>query len=378
MSATPALEKPSSPVMSPARFSWSATCAASIVSVGTTLALLLLGAGIGLGLLPEQGGAPQVAPGYFTLGAIYFLAAQAFGMAVGGHAEGRMIGPQIETANEENFRAGVHGLAVWALTVLITLVVVTLTGSLAEKSAMRLGMLYGAATDAPKDRTEIATEYFVDALFRPQDAYGRHTSLDGVQFAQANTQQGTDAAPTPLQNPGAVDNSSPQTPSDTEVQGGQSNPPATAEQTQTLGNEPGSRVVRHLPGDLAPPTPQSVAPNPLQLAADKAEVTRMLDAAVTRGEFLSVDERDRIAQLVAQDANISYEAATSRVNATQGKLRDARAMALGTARRLASFAALWLAASFIFGAVVSVVAAISARWEDDMQTMFAFVRTRKQ
>jgi hypothetical protein len=366
--------------MSPARFSWSATCAASIVAVGTTLALLLLGAGAGLVLLPEQGGTPQVAPGYFTLGAIYFLAAQAFGMAVGGHAVGRMIGPQIETANEENFRAGVHGLAVWALTVLITLVVVALTGSLAEKSTMRLGVLYGTAADATNNRPAIATEYFVDALFRPQDAYGRHASLDGVQFAQANTQQGTDAAPTPLQSPGAGDGSQqmPSAPSDTEVQGGQSNPPLTADQTQTLGNEPGSRVVRHLPGDLAPPTPQSVAPNPVQLAADKAEVARMLDAAAARGEFLSVDERERIAELVAQDANISYEAATSRVNATQGKLRDARATALSTARRLASFAALWLAASFIFGAVVCVVAAISARWEDDMQTMFAFVRTRKQ
>src|SRR5215469_16636892 len=83
------------------RFSWSATIASAVIAVVVTLVLLLLGSGLGLALAPDSHVAQNAA--FVTLGAVYFLAAQAFGMAVGGHAVGRMIGPQIETANEENF-----------------------------------------------------------------------------------------------------------------------------------------------------------------------------------------------------------------------------------------------------------------------------------
>ena len=46
---------------------------------------------------------------FVTLGAIYVLAAQAFGFAAGGHVTGRLIGPAIETKKEEEMRAGAHG-----------------------------------------------------------------------------------------------------------------------------------------------------------------------------------------------------------------------------------------------------------------------------
>ena len=104
----------------------------------------------------------------------------------------------------------------------------------------------------------------------------------------------------------------------------------------------------------------------------------VLEAASMDGSVVSVDDRDRIAQLVAQDANMSYEAATARVNDVLAKLHDTRVASFNAAKRITGFSALWLAASFIFGAVVSVVAAVSARWEDDMQTMFAFVSLRRR
>lgn len=358
------------------RFSWSATIASAVIAVVVTMVLLLLGSGLGLALAPEIRAGQNVT--LVTLGAIYFLAAQAFGMAVGGHAVGRMIGPQIETANEENFRAAAHGLAVWAVTVLITLALLVATGSIADKSAIRFSSLYGGET-AAKAGGQISIAYLVDLLFRPQGADNRHASLDWVQFAQANPQQGTDAAPAPLGNPTAAEPMPQQPPmsSGVEVPGGQSNFPPTVEQPQNFGAEAAPRAGRHMPGDLAPAPPQATAPSPEQLAADKAEATHVLEAASVDGAVVSADDRDRIAQLVAQDANMSYEAATARANDILAKLHDTRASSLNAAKRITGFSALWLAASFIFGAIVSVVAAVSARWEDDVQTMFAFVRSRK-
>src|SRR5262249_40853040 len=109
-----------------------------------------------------------------------------------------------------------------------------------------------------------------------------------------------------------------------------------------------------------------------------AEAMHVLEAASIDGAIVSVEDRDRIAQLVAQDVNMSYEAATARANEILAKLHDVRAASVNAARRMTGFSALWLAAAFIFGAIVSVVAAVSARWEDDMQTMFAVVRLRRR
>jgi hypothetical protein len=365
---------------SPARFSWSATIVSAVIAVVVTIVLLLLGSGLGLALAPNSAGPQGVAPAFITLGAIYFLAAQAFGMAVGGHAVGRMIGPQIETPNEENFRAAAHGLAVWAFAVLITLGLLVATGSIAEKSAIRLSSLYGGTTVAAQGK-ETSIDYLVDLLFRPQGQDNRHASLDGVRFAQASTQPATDAAPAAPANNPVSNGPPPQQPpgsSEIEVPGGQSNFPAPFEQPQTPGGETGPRATRHVPGDLAPAAPPANAPNPAQLAADKAEAMHVLEAASIDGAAVSVDDRDRIAQLVAQDVNMSYEAATARANDILAKLHDTRAASFNAARKMAGFSALWLAASFIFGAIVSVVAAVSARWEDDLQTMFAVVRPRKR
>ena len=361
---------------SAARFSWSATIASAVIAVVVTLVLLLFGSGLGLALSPESEGGPSAR--FITLGAVYFLAAQAFGMAVGGHAVGRMIGPQIETTNEENFRAAAHGLAVWAMTVLVTLVLLVASGSLADKSAIRLSSLYGGGSAAMQGSVPI--DYLVDLLFRPQ--IEKRASLAGMQFAQLTNRPATDAAPATPENPQAndVQQQSP-TSQGSEVPGGQSNLPAFPDQTQpplTGGSESAPKaVVRHVPGDLAPAPPPSTPPNPTQLAADKVEATHLLEAASVDGAIVSPDDRDRIAALVAQDANMSYEAATARANDILAKLHDARASQVKAAKHLAGFSALWLAASFIFGAVVSVVAAVSARWEDDMETMFAFVRGRR-
>src|SRR4051812_1102352 len=112
------------------RLNWSAVIGGAVVAVATGFFLTVLGVGFGLTLMPRQPGA-----GFFSLGAIYFLAAQAFGFVAGGHVTGRLIGPALETKKEEEWRAGLAGLVMWALTVAAGLV---LLGLLAAGGGPRL------------------------------------------------------------------------------------------------------------------------------------------------------------------------------------------------------------------------------------------------
>src|SRR3954466_12686366 len=132
-----------------ARFTWSAAVAGAAVAVATAFFLSMLGAGLGLTLMPRQPGG-----GFFTLGAIYFLAAQAFGFVAGGHVTGRLIGPALESKKEEEWRAGLAGLVMWAITVAGGLV---LLGLIAAGGGPRL---HG---DGPRSESSIAT-YWTDIL----------------------------------------------------------------------------------------------------------------------------------------------------------------------------------------------------------------------
>lgn len=98
-----------------------------------------------------------------------------------------------------------------------------------------------------------------------------------------------------------------------------------------------------------------------QLAADKAEAGRIL--AMNAG-ILSPSDIDRIAHLISQDAGISLQAGENRVRNTQADIR----VAADHARKAASIVSLWTAFALLFGCIVSVAAAISARWMDDRIT----------
>jgi hypothetical protein len=248
-----------------ARFNWGAVIAGAIAATATTFFLGMLGAGVGLGFMTIPPSASR-ATTFLTLGAIYFLAAQAFGFTVGGYLVGRLIGPEVENSKEEEFRAAAHGFAMWALAVVASILLV-LASSLLTGSAILAGT-------ASRDTNHESTGYWADMLFRP-------------------------------------------------------------------------------------------APNTGQVLADKAEATRIMAMDIATNENQSDDAR--LARLVSQDAGLSPQAAADRVSAVKTQQRKA----LNDARRAASIASLWAAFAMLFGAAVSVAAAIAARWMDDRIT-FSF------
>jgi hypothetical protein len=244
------------------RFNWGAAIAGAIAATAVGFFLLTLGSGIGLSLVPHE---PKSAGIFMTLGAIYFFAAQAFGFAVGGYLVGRLIGPEIENSKEEEFRAGAHGLVMWAVTIVAGLVLVGLSSVIAG-STLYAGVAGRSAATAPAG-------YAMDELFR------------------------------------------------------------------SAANEPG-------------------------VIADKAEAGRILAADMIRAGGANDADSALVARLVAQDASISMPAAMERVTDIQTQMRQDA----DTARKAASIVSLWTALALLFGAVISVTAAISARWMDDRIT----------
>ena len=244
------------------RFSWGITIAGAVAATATTFLLLTLGSGVGLAFVNLPAGA-KGATSFLTLGAIYFLASQAFGFAVGGYLVGRLIGPQVENTKEEEFRAAAHGFAMWGVAVVASLLIVAVSSTLAGSAI--------AAGAASRNDMSASQSYWVDDMFRPA-----------------------------LYSP--------------------------------------------------------------QLAADKAEAGRIL--AISGAAAHSDSDSARIAHLVSLDAGISMQAGMNRVLKTQGDIR----VAMDNTRKAASILSLWTAFALLFGAIVSVAAAISARWMDDRIT----------
>lgn len=242
------------------RFQWGVAIAGAVAATATSFFLLTLGSGVGLALASP---AHAKATGAFlTLGAIYFLAAQAFGFAVGGYLVGRLIGPEVENTAEEEFRAAAHGFVMWALAVVASLLLLgfasTMTGS-AVAGAMAMP---GASNNA--------SNYWVDTMFRP-------------------------------------------------------------------------------------------APNTAQTEADKAEAERIV---AMNGPTISDADKLRLARLVSENAGLSTSAALQRVSDSEAQMKKAA----DDTRKAASIVALWTAFALLFGAIVAIAAAISARWMDDRIT----------
>lgn len=148
------------------KFSWGLAFAGAFAATAVTFFLLTIGTGFGLLLVNPATHAGPSLPAFLTGGAIYFFAAQAFGFAVGGHLAGRLLGPIVETRAQEDFRAGAHGLTVWAITVVASLLLVAVAGLTAAHSGGSMAAMYGAQ-GASSSQTATPTNYLVDKLFRP-------------------------------------------------------------------------------------------------------------------------------------------------------------------------------------------------------------------
>ncbi len=154
-------------------FNLGAVIAGAAIAAAVGFFLVSVGAGLGLALTSVHNATVAGAKTFLTLGAIYFMAAQAFGFAVGGHVTGRLMPVLIEDTEEENFRADAHGLAVWALAVLFGLTLAA------------LGAFATGATAASKAATPAI--YWADKLLAPTPMPGMPAPVDPSNSDAAST-----------------------------------------------------------------------------------------------------------------------------------------------------------------------------------------------
>jgi hypothetical protein len=114
------------------------------------------------------------------------------------------------------------------------------------------------------------------------------------------------------------------------------------------------------------------APNDPGLAADKAQAGRILAADMINPDGVNERDTDIVARLVSRDAGIPMPEAMTRVADIQARMRREA----DDARKALTIASLWTGFALLFGAIVAVASAISARWMDDKIT-FSMVPRRR-
>lgn len=141
---------------------WAAVFAGGVVAAAFSLALLILGAGIGLvSVSPWSSNAGSVTV-FGVLAAAWFIATQLFAAGIGGCIAGRLRSRWVLIHDDETFfRDTAHGLLVWALGAVVSAALLGLTAA----GGAALGSAHPTQAGNP-------AAYFVDLLFRTDHPTG--------------------------------------------------------------------------------------------------------------------------------------------------------------------------------------------------------------
>ena len=182
--------------------SWPAVIAGAMVAAALSLALLTLGAGIGLVSVSPWSNNNASVTTFGVLAAAWFIAVQLFTSGVGGYLAGRLRTRWARVHTDEvYFRDTAHGLLVWALGAVISAALLTSAASSLASGAAHAGAAAAqalgnvAAGPASQVAAPVAsgagdsTPYYTDMLFRTD-----HPSADsGASQAEVGRILATDA-----------------------------------------------------------------------------------------------------------------------------------------------------------------------------------------
>ena len=156
--------------------SWGAILAGGVVASAITLALMVLGAGLGLTLVSPWYEANAGATTIAVSTIVWLVVTQWASSGLGGYVTGRLrSGWERTVPDEVFFRDTAHGFLAWSVGTLLVaaLAVSTLAGVLGTGAQIAGQAVAGAASGTAQAASEEAadpTAYFVDTLFRPTSA----------------------------------------------------------------------------------------------------------------------------------------------------------------------------------------------------------------
>jgi len=151
---------------------------------------------------------------------------------------------------------------------------------------------------------------------------------------------------------------------DDEGAGNSSAPPAVSQPSQSTAPYSDAQS----PAPSQPADSGTVVPAPMTTVVSsdpRGEARRILEASILRGEQMTPDDHNRLIALVTTQAGIPNTQAAARIDEMMSDIQTKTKRDADIARKAASYASLWIALSLLFGAIVAVFAATSARLEDD-------------
>jgi hypothetical protein len=304
--------------------SWGAIIAGALAAAALSFVLLSIGAAFGLSVTSpwqftgREAGEAAAAAGIGT--AIFLVIVHALASGIGGYLAGRLRSKIIGVRGDETyFRDTAHGLVVWAVSALVTIVMIASLAFGAARGGLALGAAAGEAAGGAMAAAAEATtgeagtgqdsiDYFVDWLFRPSAA---------PQGAAAQAPQGQTTT-------------------------GQSTAQPTSPETGTMMAMPG--------------------PAEGNARIERDEVARIVRMSLD-GQ-LSAEDRAYIAQLVARETGMSEAEAQQRVSqvidrakAAQVEAKQTARQAADVARRAGMYTSLWAAVTMLAGAFCASLAA---------------------
>jgi hypothetical protein len=143
-------------------FQWSPIIAGALAATALSFILVTFAAAVGLGVTSTAPTWRDASAALWILSGIYLILQAVLSFGVGGYVAGRTAAPQhAGQIDEVENRDGVHGLAVWALSVVLGAVVAGLIGTAAiNRSAPN-------TTSARTSAAEPLLSYELDRLYRP-------------------------------------------------------------------------------------------------------------------------------------------------------------------------------------------------------------------
>jgi hypothetical protein len=304
--------------------SWGAILAGAVSAAALSFVLLSIGAAFGLSLASPWDftgrEAAETAAAAGIGAAVFLIVVHAISSGVGGYLAGRLRSKPTGLRGDETFfRDTAHGMVVWAVGAVATILIIACLAVAAARGGVALGTaglnaaaqtgaaVAGAAPRGDRD----SNAYFIDALFRPGTSAGAATDP---------------------------------TPANTATQG------TTAEAAPQSATPPSGAAM------ASPMRP------PQEVAAHREAVGRIFDRALA-GE-LPAEDKTYIAQIVAHETGMAPAEAEQRVTQTIDRAKAAKAEAeqkakeaADAARKAGMYTALWAAVAMLAGAVAASLAA---------------------
>jgi hypothetical protein len=295
---------------------WGAVIAGAVMAAAVSFVLLTFGSALGLTLISPQEGADPPGTGFVILIALWTVIVTVASFTIGGYVAGRMRRRAFDASpHEVTVRDTVHGLTVWALSVLIGgILAATVAAGVVRTGVQVAGTAVGATAAATgaaasDDKT---SAYFADMLFR--------------------------APATPTASAPA----------------GQ---PAPGPDEQALGE---------------PPAEPMAASRPISEEA-RQEAGRILVTGAAREDGLSEGDKQQLAALVARETGVPQDEARNRVETVLKQFdqtvsaAEAKARDVADAARKASILAAFLTVTslLVAGAAAAAGAGLGGKHRDE-------------